>query len=147
MSVSEHEHIQETVIGLPDGVGCLSFPTMQEIEALVVGLRPLMSQCRQRRRKLTHKVIDEPIAWRLHLLLTRQRTDLSVDGGHAEWWCLEGKAFDELAPSKGQTTMSASAGPALAHQTGQPLGSIARDPSLQGPKRPLVLAGEVRQVD
>jgi hypothetical protein len=84
MSVSEHEHIQETVIGLPDGVGCLSFPTMQEIEALVVGLRPLMSQCRQRRRKLTHKVIDETIAWRLHLLLTRQRTDLSVDGGHAE---------------------------------------------------------------
>ena len=37
LPLAEHEDIQETVVGLPDGIGGLGFATMQKIEALAVG--------------------------------------------------------------------------------------------------------------
>jgi hypothetical protein len=38
----DQEHIENTVIRLPDRVGSIGFATMQEIDALLVGFRALV---------------------------------------------------------------------------------------------------------
>src|ERR1700674_3550994 len=104
---------------------------MQEIKALVVDFRTLMGQGREGRRKLTHNVIDEAVAWRLHRMLLGKFAGLSVHDCDTERRCLEGKTFDKLLQRGGETTASAPVGTSLTYQTSQSLGVVALSPAPQ----------------
>jgi hypothetical protein len=39
--VAEQE-VQQGMVGLPDGIGCVSLPAVEEIEGLVIGLAAVM---------------------------------------------------------------------------------------------------------
>src|SRR5207244_7075250 len=105
LTLAHQEHIEQIVIGLPDGVGTIGFTAIQKIEALLVGFGALVGQGRQPSRKRTDNVIDDAVAWRLEMVLLSHLTDLSMDKGHRQWGTLEGETFNELVQLRRQPTM------------------------------------------
>src|SRR5262249_32997028 len=70
---------------------------------------------------------------------------LSMDERNAQWWSLQGEAFDALVQHKRESAPRAPIAAGCADEPGQTLRAVALHPPTQGAKRVRVLAGDVRQ--
>ena len=114
---------------------------MNELEAVAVGLRSLMSERHEGWVKLADEIVDQSIArWGFPQLLG-DLDCLAVNRGGRETGSLQGKPFDER-PQRSRAPWATLVGPSLAHQAGESCAAIAAHPTLRGPKPDAALSGD-----
>ena len=99
--VIRHEEVELGVIGLPDGVGPRGLGAMDEVEGIAVCLRPLVSQCHQRRLQRTDHHVDRPVARNRFAEPGRDERGLAVHSRGREVRPVQREPFDELLEGRG----------------------------------------------
>ena len=132
---AHQQDVEQRVVGLPDGVGPICFPPVDQLERLTVRRRPLVRECHQVSGQGRHDAIDDPVARRGLTQVLRNPPGLATNRRYRERRFLECDALDGVLERGRQLAVLAGVRPFLSRQGRQAELAIPRHPPLCGAKR------------
>ena len=91
-----HENVELAVIRLPDGVGRFSLPAVDQIEAVAVRFRAVVSQGHQRRFHSLNHEVDSLVTWNRLAQLGRDQSHLAMHCGSRQARLLQREPLNEV---------------------------------------------------